>query len=142
LMVRNVLEGRELVHSAGTVMKQFATWFYEKGYERDQERELAVERRTEAARDSPRVERLAALPYCRFAAHRPLITTLSAIATSSRSRSLDFTGRGRSSTSATSIPCRNSSRPHRVPMSAEGLAECLPSLKMSIPRLFKSLGCR
>jgi len=62
-MVRKVMGSQELLRSAGTVTKKLATWLYEQGYVSDDEREIAVDRGTEAARDLPRAERLASLLY-------------------------------------------------------------------------------
>lgn len=62
-MVRKVWASQELLRSAGTVTKRLATWLYEQGYVSDDEREIAVERGTEAARDLPRAEHLANLLY-------------------------------------------------------------------------------
>ena len=62
-MVRKVMGSQELLRSAGTVTKKLATWLYEQGYVSDDEREIAVDRGTEAARDLPRAEHLASLLY-------------------------------------------------------------------------------
>lgn len=62
-MIHKVMAGQELLRSAGTVIKKLATWLYERHYVSDEERGIAVERGTDAARDLPRAERLAALLY-------------------------------------------------------------------------------
>jgi hypothetical protein len=62
-MIRKVMASQELLRSAGTVTKKLATWLYEQGYMSDDERELAVDQGTDAARDLPRAERLANLLY-------------------------------------------------------------------------------
>jgi len=62
-MIRKVMAGQELLRAAGTVTKKLATWLYEQHYVSDEEREIAVEQGTEAARDLPRAGRLAALLY-------------------------------------------------------------------------------
>jgi hypothetical protein len=62
-MVRKVMGSQELLRSSGTVTKKLATWLYEQGYVSDDEREIAFEHGTEAARDLPRAERLANLLY-------------------------------------------------------------------------------
>lgn len=62
-MVRKVWASQELLASAGTVTKKLATWLYEQGYVSDDEREIAVDRGADAARDLPRAERLASLLY-------------------------------------------------------------------------------
>ncbi len=62
-MVRRVMGSQELLRSSGTVTKKLVAWLYEHGYVSDDEREIAIERATEAARDLPRAERLASLLY-------------------------------------------------------------------------------
>ena len=62
-MVRKVMGSQELLRSARTVTKKLASWLYEQGYVSDDEREIAVDQGTEAARDLPRAERLASLLY-------------------------------------------------------------------------------
>ncbi|MDA8072340.1 MAG: hypothetical protein M0Z82_12285 [Actinomycetota bacterium] len=62
-MVRKVMGSQNLLRSAGTVTKKLASWLYTQGYVSDDEREIAVEQGTEAARDLPRAERLASLLY-------------------------------------------------------------------------------
>lgn len=62
-MIHKVMANQELLRSAGTVTKKLATWLYEQHYVSDEERGIAVERGTDAARDLPRAERLAALLY-------------------------------------------------------------------------------
>lgn len=62
-MIHKVMAGQELLRSAGTVTKKLATWLYERHYVSGEERGIAVERGTDAARDLPRAERLAALLY-------------------------------------------------------------------------------
>jgi len=62
-MIHKVMANQELLRSAGTVTKKLATWLYEQHYVSDEERGIAVERGTDAARDLPRAERLATLLY-------------------------------------------------------------------------------
>lgn len=62
-MIRKVMAGQELLRAAGTVTKKLANWLHEQGYVDDGQRDLALDRGTDAARDLPRAERLAKLLY-------------------------------------------------------------------------------
>ena len=62
-MIRKVMAGQELMRAAGTVTKRLARWLHERGYVDDSQRDLALDRGTDAARDLPRAERLAKLLY-------------------------------------------------------------------------------
>jgi len=62
-MIRKVMAGQELLRAAGTVTKKIANWLHEKGYVDDVQRDLTLDRGTEAARHLPRAERLANLLY-------------------------------------------------------------------------------
>ena len=62
-MVRKVWASQELLRSAGTVTKRLARWLYEQGYVSDEDRDIAAEQGSEAARDLLRAERLASLLY-------------------------------------------------------------------------------
>ncbi len=56
-MIRKVIAGQELLRAAGTVTKKLAHWLHEQGYVDDDQRDLALDRGTDAARDLPRAER-------------------------------------------------------------------------------------
>jgi hypothetical protein len=71
-MVRKVMAGESLLRSAGTVTKKLATWLHEHGYAGEAERDRAVDRGSEAARNLPRAERLANLLYEQSLATPPL----------------------------------------------------------------------
>jgi len=62
-MIRKVMAGQELLRAAGTVTKKIASWLHEQGYVDDDQRDLALDRGSDAARDLPRAERLANLLY-------------------------------------------------------------------------------
>jgi hypothetical protein len=62
-MIRKVMAGQELLRAAGTVTKKLAGWLHEQGYVDADQRDLALDRGTDAARDLPRAERLANLLY-------------------------------------------------------------------------------
>ena len=57
------MASESLLRSSGTVTKKLATWLHEHGYADETQRDLAVDRGGEAARDLPRAERLATLLY-------------------------------------------------------------------------------
>lgn len=58
-MVRKVMAGEGLLRSAGTVTKKLAAWLHEHGYADEDERDRAVDRGGEAARDLPlQIERV------------------------------------------------------------------------------------
>lgn len=62
-MIRKLMAGQELLRAAGTVPKKLAHWLHEQRYVDDDQRDLALDRGTDAARDLPRTELLAKLLY-------------------------------------------------------------------------------
>ena len=59
-MIRKVMASRTLLRAAGTVTKRLAAWLAEHGYVEAEVAELAKERGTEAARELPKADELAA----------------------------------------------------------------------------------
>jgi hypothetical protein len=70
-MVRKVMAGQELLRASGTVTKKLAAWLHEQGYISERQRQEAVERGGDAARELPRADRLGELLHDEMARTPP-----------------------------------------------------------------------
>ena len=70
-MVRKVMAGQELLRASGTVTKKLAAWLHEQGYISERQRQEAVERGGDAARELPRADRLGELLHDEMAKTPP-----------------------------------------------------------------------